>query len=167
MATSLTLIPAEDLAVVVLTNGGHSVRATQELLMKALLPKWTTPPQAPHPAEAPVHPIPELTGVWIGEIHTYAGDRPFKLECLSDGNIHLRVGNQPVSLLSEVRFEKGWLEGTAQADLGTGDLDRHQPYQLRVLLKLRGTVLNGSITATRDDPRPFALTHWAQLQKQP
>ncbi len=59
-----------------------------------------------------------------------------------------------MSLLSEARFEKGWLKGTAQADLGTEDLNRHQPYQLLVRLKLRGTVLNGSIAATHDDPRP-------------
>ncbi len=167
VATSLTLIPAEDLAVVVLTKGGDATWPAQELLMQALLPKWSTPPRSAHPAETPLHPIPELAGVWIGKIHTYAGDRPFKLECLPDGNIHLRVADQPASLLSGARFEQGWLKGTAQADLGTEDLKRHQPYQLLDHLYLRGSVLNGSITATRDDPRPFALTHWAQLQKQP
>jgi hypothetical protein len=33
-------------------------------------------------------------------------------------------------------------------------------------LKLRGKELTGGVSATRHVARPFALTHWAELQKQ-
>lgn len=164
VATSLTLIPSEDLAVVVLTNGGDVMETVQELLMKKLLPKWSTPMPAHESAEG-THPIPELAGVWQGHVHTYAGERAIRIECLADGNIHLKVAEQPASLVTKAHFEKGRLTGEAEGHLGTPDLDRHKPYHLRLDLNLRGAVLNGSVTATAGGARPFALTHWAELEK--
>lgn len=168
----LTLIPAEDLAVVILTNGGDAARPVRDLVMKTLVPNWSTPPPA-HRDPEPFRPVAQLTGTWLGQVHTYSGDRSLELDCLPDGNIHMKIADEPATLLTNIRSEKGQLTAETLGQLNTPDLDRHQPYKLVLDMRLRGQVLSGSITAIPDSPhpfegpRPFALTHWAQLQKKP
>lgn len=134
--------------------------------MKTLLPKWNEPPHTAEAAPPPFQPTPELLGIWTGHVHTYTADLPLRLEFLSDGHVLLQVGDQVASVVSEVKLSNGTLEGTALGELGTPDLQRHEPYRLLLDLQLRGNELTGSVTANAYDPRPFALTHWAQLQKQ-
>ncbi|MBS0417767.1 MAG: beta-lactamase family protein [Proteobacteria bacterium] len=168
VATTLILVPGEDLAVVLLANGGPiELHALEKLVMSALLPKWRQVPESGDKPPPPFVPSPELVGDWAGHVHTYAGDRPLRLQLRADGLVLLQVGEQPASVMSEVRFEKGTLFGTARGDLDTPDLRRHGAFLLEVNLQLRGNELTGGVTATRHYARPFGLTHWTELQKRP
>ena len=63
VATDLILVPAEDLAVVVLTNGnGNGVGPAEDLLIRTILPKWKGIPDLPDPDPPPFKPTPELVG---------------------------------------------------------------------------------------------------------
>jgi len=168
VATTLILVPSEDLAVVLLANGGPAeLLEVEQLVMSSVLPKWQRISHpSPEKKPPPFVPSPELLGGWVGHVHTYAGDRPLHLQFLSDGHVLLRIGDQPASAVSDIDFEKGTISGTARGELDTPDLRRHGPYLLELDLKLRGKELTGGVSATRHVARPFALTHWAELQKQ-
>jgi len=169
VATTLLLVPSEDIAVVLLANGGPAeLLAVEQLVMSAVLPRWQhTSQPSPDKKPPPYVPSPELTGNWIGQVHTYAGDRRLQLQFLPNGHVLLQVGDQPASVVSEVVIDRGTLSGIARGELDTPDVRRHGPCFLELDLQLRGKELTGGLIATRHYARPFALTHWTELQKQP
>jgi hypothetical protein len=164
-------VPTEDLAVVVLTNSnGNGVGPAEDLLIRAILPKWKGIPDPPEPDPPPFKPTPELVGTWIGYVHTYAGDRPLSLQFLADGHVLFQIGDQVASVVNKARWDEGSFRGTARGELNTPDLQRHEPYGLDLNLQVRGTELTGSVTATGividvGSPHHFALSHWTQLRK--
>src|SRR5665213_3265248 len=170
VATDLILVPAEDLAVVVLTNGnGKGVAATEDLLIQTMLPKWKGIPDSPDSEPPPFQSPPELLGIWTGYVHTFVGDRPVRISFLADGQVLFGVGDQVVSVVKNGQWKDGSFRGIARAELNTPDLTRHEPYNLELNLQARGAELTGSVTAVGiegvNSPRPFALTHWARLKK--
>jgi hypothetical protein len=166
VTTSLTLVPAEDIAVVVLSNSRGSLEPVREAIMKTMLPRWNTPPR-PTPQPVAFTGSPQLVGTWRGTLQTYLADLPLELDFLPGGDIHLRLARQPAVLLNEVSFKDGLLQGRALGDIGLPDANRHRSYFLLVELKLRGDVLNGAVTAVDLGPRTLALGQWAELKRVP
>ena len=170
VATDLILVPAEDLAVVVLTNGnGKGVAAAEDLLIRTVLPKWKAIPDPPE-HDPPRFDAPSmLLGDWVGHVHTFVGDRPLRMRFLTDGQVVFRLGDQIASLVSKAQWTDGSFRGIARGELNTPDLARHEPYNLELNLQARGAELTGSVTAVGvegvQSKRPFALTHWTQLKK--
>ncbi|HEX4241977.1 MAG TPA: serine hydrolase domain-containing protein [Steroidobacteraceae bacterium] len=168
VATALILVPKEDLAVVLLANGFRmDLMPAEDLIMGTLLPKWKAIPEPPAAKAQPFRPAPELVGTWVGYVHTYAGDRPLRLQIPAEGPVVFQCGDQTASVVSTAAFDQGTLSGTALGDLSTPDLKRHEPYVLDLNLQLRRGELTGDITATRSEGRPFGLSHWTELHKQP
>lgn len=168
VATALILVPQEDLAVVLLANGFRmDLMPAEQLIMSTLLPKWKAIPEPPPVKPPRFRPAPELVGTWAGYVHTYAGDRPLRLRIPPEGNMSFQCGDQIAGEVVTAAFDKGTLSGTARGDLNTPDLHRHEPYVLDLNLQLRGGELTGVITATRAEGRPFGLSHWTELHKQP
>jgi CubicO group peptidase (beta-lactamase class C family) len=172
VATLLELIPSEDIAVVVLSNGvgehgllGSPIWRIGDEIMRKLLPRWSPPAFPEEPKPQPFTSPRELTGSWNGMIHTYAKDLPVAIQFFQSGDVHIRLGDQPVTVMSQVSFKDGWLRGTFVGDVGTSDVDRHSHYNLECLLRLRGNVLNGGITASTEGRRGFELTQWLELTK--
>jgi CubicO group peptidase (beta-lactamase class C family) len=167
VSTNLVLVPSEDIAVVVLMNGeDYSSPITQEIL-KVLLPKWQTPEQKPGAPASPFTPDAALLGTWKGTLHTYQKDLPATVRILPSGDIHIQIADGLESLLNKVQFKDGWLSGEAWGDVETDDAERHRANTLLYTLKLRGSVLNGAVSATEDGSNPVALTEWLQVAKQP
>jgi len=166
VATTLILVPAEDLAVALLTNGGPIEAKTPErLVMSALLPRWKVTSPTPEVNPPPFEPAPQLVGTWVGHVHTYAANQPLQLRILSDGKVLLQIGDQVASVVSKVRFDKGTLSGISRGELDSPDVRRHGRYELELNLQVHGQQLTGGIMATRHYARPFCLTHWTELQK--
>jgi CubicO group peptidase (beta-lactamase class C family) len=167
VATSLVLIPSEKIAVVVLCNVSSQLphRVSREIV-SALLPAQKSPAEPKPPAPAPFRPPPELAGVWTGSVHTYKEDLPLRLEIHESGDVHARLGGGLQTLLNNVTFREGRLEGRMMGDVGTEDVHR-RPYVLSLGLQLRGNVLNGGMTALSLPGRRAgnALTHWVELKK--
>ena len=83
------------------------------------------------------------------------------------GDVHLQIEGQLRTLLNGTRIENGCLRGSFSGDIGTDDANRRRPYNLHVKLKLRGNVLNGSITASTLGGRRAGevLSYWMEVKK--
>lgn len=175
VATILTLVPSEDLVVVVLVNqlNRAAVADISEAIFKVLLPKLqaTLPPPStappPSPSAPPFTPGPDLLGTWKGTLHTYQKDLPVTLKFLPSADVKVQLADELESLLDHVQFKDGWLSGEAWGDVGTDDAKRHHVDTLLFSLKLRGNHLNGAVTAAGGLTNMVALSQWLDVEKQP
>ncbi len=90
-------------------------------------------------------PVPPLAGPWHGSVHTYDGEVPLSLDFQPDGDVHVRLGEQLETLLSDARFIDGALTGQFAGDLGLDDTVGHR--HLRLDFRLRDGALEGPLTA--------------------
>lgn len=171
VTTDLSMIPAANLCVVVLTNAsvGSNVYRMRDAVFQSVMPEWVpTPPGTARDPLPPFEPTPELVGTWIGKIHTYAGELPVRMQIFASGDVHVQVGSQLETLLNKVIFKNGTLTGSASSRIDTDDTRRH-PHDVAFDLKLRGNVLNGSVAANSiADPKwtwIYSLPHWVELEK--
>jgi hypothetical protein len=168
VATVLALIPAEKLAVVVLSNAGTNLpNGVLNAIMARLLPNWRPDAATPGPPQPKAfQPSPELMGTWTGKLSTWKEDLPFELRVLESGEVHARVGKQLEMLLNDVRWDNGTLSGRMLSDIQTEDANR-RPYSLLLKLKLRGALLNGPVSAVSLPGKRVgnALTSWAEVKK--
>ena len=171
VTTVLQLLPAEKIAIVVLTNTRSSLLPqVVNAITAVLLPdaaRNQPPPNQPPASPATTKPPSEFVGKWSGKVHTYKGELPLTLWFQESGDIHARLGDQLETLLNEASFRNGTLTGRMMGDIGTEDANR-RPYTLRLLFKLRGETLNGAVTAfsTPGKRAGNALSYWAELKKQ-
>jgi CubicO group peptidase (beta-lactamase class C family) len=181
VSTVLALVPAEDLAVAVLsdTDSPWPDAILVEILCAflSLQPEQFLPPADRAADEPPFAPEPELVGSWEGSVHTYEGEVPLVLEIGGSGSTYATLGDQPRALLQRVSYQdslpqflnagggpflRGWMEG----ELHTADVNRGQPNKLWLELKLRENVLNGSLIAFSQ--REFytgPLAHWVEVKR--
>jgi len=136
-----TFVPGADVAIVVLSNGDRvSVTRIRDLVLEAL--GLADPPQDDQQEEekppAGFHPGPELAGTWEGAIATYQGDTPLRLEIRVDGDIHARLGSELPTLLGQVAFDDGILEGALMGTIQSDDVkNRAYPHALVLRVRLR------------------------------
>jgi CubicO group peptidase (beta-lactamase class C family) len=177
VATRLVLVPSERLAVVVLCNAAQQdlTRLIFKEILSILLPGYRdhrarveakeegNDKEEPAKSRSP----PELLGKWSGVVHTYKEDLPFDLSIKDSGDVQVKLGAQLTTLLNDVSFDDGYLQGRLAGDIGTEDANR-RPYHLHVELKHRDAVLNGSVTAVSlpGQRAGNALSHWAELVRQ-
>lgn len=170
VTTELTMVPAEDMSVVVLSNAsiGSKVYKIRDAIYRSLLPDWQGTVHVPGKPESFV-PTPELLGAWSGRIQTYEGELPIKMNVLAGGDVHVQIGSQLETLLNKVSFAKGVLSGSTLSQIDTSDTRRH-PHTVQLTLTLRGDVLNGDAMAVSvPDPKwtwIYGLPHWVELSKQ-
>jgi len=173
VSTILVLIPSEKLAVVTLANSSSSLPGLiSKEILSVLLPEYAKnrallEAQQKQGENKTQKPVPEIIGEWSGSVHTYKEVVPFTLWFKESGDVHVQLGDQLKTLLNDVSFKDGYLEGRMMGDIGTEDANR-RPYHLHVTLKLRGDVLNGAMIARSLPGRRMgnALSHWVELKKQ-
>ncbi|MBL8267905.1 serine hydrolase domain-containing protein [Steroidobacter sp.] len=172
VTTDLSMIPSQNLCVVMLVNAsvGSKLYRMRDAVIQSVLPDWNSLPSqnaAPTPPPA-FQPTAELQGEWSGKVHTYEGELPIRLRVLASGDVHVQIGSQRTTLLNNVTFEKGRLKGYALSQIPTGDTKRY-PHEVALDLTLRGAVLNGSVAANNiNDPKVnwvYGLPHWTELQR--
>jgi CubicO group peptidase (beta-lactamase class C family) len=174
--TILALYPAEDVAIVVLTNmsAGEVGRPFREI-ERIVLPKYaevrrrlaqTTPASSSGAAPPkPFVPPGELLGEWSGTVRTWEGTIPIKLVAQPDGDVHVRLGGGLESLLNDVRWQDSTLVGRFAGAVATSDAARW-PHDVLVSLRLRKGALNGMVSALQvAEPVHFALTSYATLTR--
>jgi len=169
--TRLCLVPSEHLAVAVLCNTSTNVplQMTREILA-ALLPTYAeqfrkAPEHRPNGAGKGYAP-PELVGYWSGVVDTYQGERRLEMWVKPDGDIHVGLEEQLLTVLNSSRLHNGRLTGVFSGDIGTDDANR-RPYQLHLDANLRGAEINGSLTAISLPAAKGgnALSYWVGLQR--
>jgi CubicO group peptidase (beta-lactamase class C family) len=170
VTTELSMIPAQDISVVVLSNAsmGSKLYKIRDEVLKPVLPDWQPTPANKTAPPVVFQPTPDLIGTWEGAIQTYERELPVRMTILATGDVHLQVGTQLATLLDKVEFKDGRLTGSTLAQIDTSDTKRH-PHTVTLSLKLRGDVLNGQASANSvPDPRwtwIYGLPHWIELKK--
>jgi CubicO group peptidase (beta-lactamase class C family) len=168
VSTLLRLYPAEKIAIVVLSNASSNLPGqVMDRIAAVVAPETARNPGAQSQPPPDFKPSSELLGAWQGKVHTYKGELSFKLLFQPDGDVHAQLGSQLKTLLNRAQFRDGYLSGVFVSDIGTEDANRTR-YSLSLLLKLRGDVLNGAMTAQSLPGRRVgnALTHWVELKKE-
>lgn len=183
VATCVRFVPSERLAIVSLANSRSGLAyRLPDLISEIMLPEvnkgrkiaeYVVPlEQKPSGKSDEKQPeksssISELEGTWRGKLVTYQGEVPLRLIVQPDGDVHVRVGDQLETLLSNATFRDGLLRGRFAGTVPYDD-NRGRDYTVQFGLKLREGVLNGSATTPTlpDAWGNSAVTHWAEVKKQ-
>ena len=179
VATCVQFVPAERLAVVVLANSRSPLAyRLPDMITDILLPDRAAGDEKKESQEEQKKdsepggnangfvPSAELIGTWNGELVTYQGETSLRLIVQDDGDVHVRLGQQLQTLLSNVSDRDGYLRGRFAGKVPYED-HRGRDYHIHLELKLRDNKLNGSAkTITLPDAwGDNAVTHWVEVEK--
>ena len=169
--TILALYPAEDVAIVVLTNMVADVGKPFREIERIVLPKYAdararaAQTTAASAAPKPFVPPAELLGEWTGTVRTWERTIPITLLVQPDGDVHVRLGGGLESLLNEARWQGNTLTGRFPGDVATSDAARW-PHDVLLSLRLRNGTLTGMVSALQvAEPVHFALTSYGVLTR--
>ena len=188
VATVLRLLPKKNAAIVVLCNSSSSVPRQIAQEIQGLLISEGAEVQASketkvagskkggddavarrsqQPAGPQFKAMPELTGVWSGAASTYEGTLRVTFVIRESGEIYIQLGSRPWTVLDRAKFSDSVLSGIFMGDVGTVDTNR-RPYNLRLEVKKRGDVLNGSLIALSlpGNRAGNSPTHWIEVKRE-
>ncbi|GLV60354.1 hypothetical protein KDH_71740 [Dictyobacter sp. S3.2.2.5] len=183
--TQLNLIPASQVAVVVLCNGdGDAASALVDQvavdIFSELLPGYAEnrarsmekrEPEQDEKSEPDFSPDEQLLGRWSGHVHTYEGAIPLTLWFKESGDIHVQLDKQLKTLVNQPHFKDQRLTGEMTGTINTADTRRY-PHILHFELRLRHDRLTGSTTAMTHEAVDqgwrcgHALSFWTELKKE-
>jgi CubicO group peptidase (beta-lactamase class C family) len=164
VATWLLLVPAHDIAIVVLTNADSIAgREIQKSILSTLVPAiaakahdWT--------------PAPDLIGRWLGAVDAGGEAVAVVLEIAAQGAVTIRIGearSQPVTAVEE-------LDGLLSLYEIDGTLPvpgvPTYPHRIDIRLRREGERLSGSATADARalrDRGGHAVSWWIDLRRAP
>jgi len=168
VSTALWLVPAEDLAIVVLLNAAtFDAGKIAERIGQALVPHWVLQPPSTDPPATKLQPTKDLAGVWTGSIRTHEKTLQVSLRIRLDGDAQLTIAHKPCPWLKPPQQKDGWLLGDAAGDLQTKDGRERRAHQVHLELKQRGDQLNGGVWARSNEMPPALLPAWIELTKAP
>lgn len=111
-------------------------------------------------------PPPELVGNWSGTLTTWEGDLPMELVVDDDGDVHVDVAGQLITLLNDADFVDGRLQGRHGGRIPTADVMRHPLHSVFLNLRLEGDRLYGQASAqTAANPTFFSLASYVELMR--
>ena len=173
VSTTLTLLPKQNAAFVVLFNSSGPLMETLNMFLHEAFPRRIKEPdpRAPREEERTSFLPPEtLVGTWAGHVATYGGDVGLELQIRDGGDMLVRFeGQRGWRRVREPSLDDGRLRARFDGALPTEDVMRDQR-TLGLAVTLRGDVLDGALTAfTKGDLNKVgnALTHWVQLTRKP
>lgn len=170
VSAQLKLFPTERIAVAVLSNGRQDL--TYRLIddiAEVLIPGFTEqrkndPTRGPRPEQKPFTPTRELLGQWKGEIRTWEGTVPVRMEFQPDGDVHVQVGDALKTLVDGAGLQGDRFSGLCSGTIPTQDAGRY-PHQLSFDLTVRERTLSGSVAAVTTGERlRYRLPSWVKLQ---
>ncbi|MDX1979134.1 MAG: DUF6454 family protein [Bryobacteraceae bacterium] len=160
VSTMLLLAPSRKAAVAVLANSSSKLPAelSREIL-EAMVPELRQ--KAVPPVAAP-RETNDLSGVWRGSVSTPGAEIPVRID-FTASRMHLGGQEAP---LSGGSVTGGYFSARTTGDLGATDANR-RAYSLSLLLRRRGEVVNGGVTALSHPGLRAgnALTYWMELRK--
>ncbi|MDG1496088.1 MAG: serine hydrolase [Porticoccaceae bacterium] len=163
VATMLTILPEEGIAIAVLTNSGsHPIPgALTKQIIEVLLPGEEQ--RKVFAAKT------GLRGIWQGEIETHQGNVPVALEVGSSQEVKVRIGKQSVQSVwdGKIGVDGMLVLDNLKGRVNTDDANIY-PHNLRIKLMPRGDILNGyATTKTKPMEGRFGsfLPYWIELKR--
>jgi len=175
VATRLTLLLSENIAVVVLCNGSNpDLGDIERSIFAVLVPEYANKLKAekkqPEEEKIEKFSLPEsLIGEWTGEIKTYTGILPVKLIFKKDGKVRIELEGKTYSPLNIktplgfIKFKKGIFSGPFFGNIKTPDTARSS-HVIQLRMKLRGQRMSGYAAAVAIDKK-FCLPAYIELKK--
>lgn len=182
VATRLSLVPDQNLAVVCLSNKESSLphQTVKKILSEMLANYPYDHPNLLLPARrknAPAFKVSDsLAGTWSGTIQTYEGPRQLQLWLGADGNCRGRLEGQLITVITNPGFKDGLFTGIFSGDLQTSDTSRVK-HLLRLRLHLKDGELVGAVEAVTNMNTQwikgkrviplayYGLSHYTKLKK--
>jgi CubicO group peptidase (beta-lactamase class C family) len=170
VSTMLALIPSANTAVVVLTNSERETSEIRKAVLAYALPKYSDaftevgsqPETKPKPFSAPA----ALLGSWKGTVQTWQGKLPFAMTFKPDGDIHVKLGDNFGTVLSNILFRNDTLTGSFVSSIPTPDANLYRS-DIDLKLWLREGKLQGEVSAvTSTDPEHYALSSYVDLTRE-
>jgi CubicO group peptidase (beta-lactamase class C family) len=171
----LLLLPSENIAVAVISNGENiELPKIYDPVLASLLPdygeRWRRrqPGQGPERA-GPFSPPAPLVGEWSGRIVTYEKAIPIELKCRSDGTVKLLLGGDgvPVREISELasppRMQGGLFIVNFKTELPIQEA-RQSPHTTYLKMKLSENKLSGFALAVCEKEN-FGLPSYIELTR--
>ena len=128
VSTLCICVPEERVAVVVLCNTSSLlVEYLSAMILKIVFPdrKEAKKSEAKSDAEAKsadeTPPRSQLLGKWKGRLVTYKSELPLELTIHEMNDIHLKLDKQLETLLSGAIYQRGWLRGRFNGEIGHED----------------------------------------------
>lgn len=147
-ASSLTIVPGEELVVATIANQqGPAAYMLNEMIVDAISPQFAARRKA-HPFEAAAadeEALRALAGRWEGQLETPGGVHPVSTTLNPRAASEMSVGEDR-STLTHLSVRDGVLTGRAGVGVPAHDAQRW-PHQTRLSLQLSGEHLDGTLAA--------------------
>ena len=176
VATVLAMYPAENVAIVVLTNMSADVGRVYREIERVVLPRYAEGRQRARVADSTAAaarraqrftPPAELLGEWKGTLRTWEKTVPIALTFQPDGDVHVKVENGLTNLVNNVQWRDSMFVGRVAGSIPTSDAKRWA-HDIVLSLRLLPNGLNGMAAAvTTTDPVYYALTSYVSLTRSP
>ena len=170
--TVLAMYPAEDVAIVVLTNMVADIGRVYREIERVLLPRYADGRRRARVADstavagrAPWKTPAELLGEWKGTLRTWERTVPMTVIFQPDGDVHVKIENGLTNLVNNIQWRDSMFVGRLAGTLPTSDAKRWA-HDVVLSLRLLPNGLNGMAAAmTTTDPVYFALTSYVSLTR--
>ncbi|MBV9182223.1 MAG: beta-lactamase family protein [Acidobacteria bacterium] len=164
VATTMYMLPSENLACLVLTNrsnGRDLAFGICDQIIKMFLPGWTQPSEDIGPSRSPFVATSAFLGQWVGALADGGANMQAKLEIRSSDLATLTLGDKWAEKISEMQSEGTALTGKTEAKIESADAIRNEATMLSLKLLPQDGKLVGRILATGKSPGtllPYVLT---------
>lgn len=167
-----TLIPMENLCVVVLANvTRHYPGAVTEAVTNAIMSTLLGGQPEDFPVLRPLQrrkglELPgKLEGKWAGVVQTHQENLDTTIWFKRNGEIQAQLGQQAIVSMRESRLDGNTFTGKMDGDIGTDDA-RRRAHELEWDLTIREGAINGTVYATALplSKRPLRLGYWVSLR---
>jgi hypothetical protein len=172
--TVLAMYPAENVAIVVLTNMVADIGRVYREIERVVLPQYADARRRAQVADstaaaarrgARFTPSAELLGEWKGTLRTWEKTVPMTLTFHPDGDVHVKVEDGLTNLVNNVQWRDSMFVGRFAGTIPTSDAKRWA-HDIVLSLRLLPNGLNGMAAAiTTTDPAYYALTSYVSLMR--
>ena len=171
MQATLSMIPAEELAVICLINATGQAsddlafRITDLLLPGFLDRTLQIIKKYESWADRPYKPTAELLGTWSGNIQIAEAHIPIEMYFQKEGMILTAIGGGPKTPLSEVGYRSNLLSGNITGILPMEEA-QYEPHPVTLSIRLKDGRLSGFVTSKINNERGnFSLAGYLSLSK--
>jgi len=171
VATEFVLVPAADVAVVVLSNrrGDRAFfESLRDRLLHSVIPDWHgIPAQADAPLQ-PLAPSAAYAGTWRGTLLAQGRRVPATLAITPQGQGKFSLRSDAAQAITDLGLVDGLISGDVKGQVGSVDTLREGVDRLSLNLKLRGQRIDGEVIAWRKaSDNMTVLPYWILLEKEP
>ena len=155
VATSLYMLPSENLACMVLTNRSDGRELCSEVCNQVLAsynPEWRQPEETAGPSSTAFVVTPSFSGRWMGTLVNDGAKMPVRLNIESSDSATLALGDKPAERITGMQSEGVAFTGVSTGGIDSADALRTGAKTLKIKLISHEGKLVGRILATAGNP---------------